>query len=73
MAANEFDITILPDGRVKVETDDFGPAAHIQADKLLEFLKEKFGGEVIIEAKKKVTHSHAHPHVHDKLKTGGRS
>lgn len=72
MAANEFDITILPDGRVKVETDDFGPAAHIQADKLLEFIKSKFGGEVVVEAKKKLTHGHIHSHAHEKLKTGGK-
>lgn len=66
MANDEFKITILPNGDLKIETDEISPANHLQADKVMDFLKGKFG-DVQVQ-KKKLGHAHHHEHEHDKVK-----
>jgi hypothetical protein len=50
-------ITVLDDGRVKIETDEISAPNHKSADEALKFLEELFGGEVII-VKRKAKHAH---------------
>lgn len=61
MPKNEMDIQILPDGRLRVETNDWSGPAHVAADKFLKLVGELMGGEVTTE---KVKHSHVHNHSH---------
>jgi hypothetical protein len=67
VANNEIRGKILPDGRLKVETDEIGQDRHVQADNIMKFLAEKLGAPVS-EAKTK--HAHSHTHAHDKAKAG---
>ena len=62
---DELKITILPDGRLKVETDKVSETNHVAADSLMKFLASKFGS---VEIENKAKHAHAHTHEHDKLK-----
>ena len=64
---NTYDITILDDGRVKIETSKFDPAAHIKAEKLIAFLQGSLGKE-ISRTKAKSTHTHSHEHEEGGLK-----
>lgn len=67
MAQNEFKIKVLADGRLKIDTDEFGQEHHKQADEILKFLNEKLGAP---ESETKTKHTHGHAHVSDKLKAG---
>lgn len=58
MGSDNIKITILEDGLAKVETDKIGPANHVNADKLLAFLREKLGGEVKTEKRAEGHHHH---------------
>lgn len=57
MNFDKVEIKILEDGRIKVETDSISQPNHLNADKLLDFISQLMGGEVIREKKK---HSHVH-------------
>lgn len=67
MSGNELKITVLPDGRIKVETDSISPALHTTADAFLANIFTLAGGTV--DRKHKPgghghTHEHGHDHVH---------
>lgn len=53
---------ILPDGTIKVETDQVSEANHMNAESFLQFLAEIAGGETT-RTRKTETHSHTHTHV----------
>jgi len=59
MKHDEITISILPDGTIKVETDQVGQANHLSADKLLEMMARLAGGttETVRKAK---GHTHTH-------------
>jgi len=59
MHQDELKITILDDGRLRVETDTVSPANHLGADELLAFLSRLLGGETLTQPK-----AHAHTHTH---------
>lgn len=67
MSGNELKITVLKDGRIKIETDAVSPALHTTADALLANIFKLAGGPV--ERKHKPGgsgHSHSHgEHTHD--------
>jgi len=58
-------ITVLDDGRIKIETGDMGQGAtHVAADGLLAEIKKLMGGDVETEKLKPTTgHHHGH-HSH---------
>lgn len=60
----QMQITVLPDGRIKVETSDMAGAAHKAADDFLKLLAQLAGGEVI-ESKLERGHHHGHDHDHE--------
>ena len=67
MSGNELKITVLPDGRIKVETDAISPALHTTADALLRELFRLAGGSVEHKHKSGGVHTHgdAHEHSHE--------
>lgn len=48
-------ITILPDGTIKVSTDEISPDNHLSADRFVREMARLAGGETTIEQK----HTHA--------------
>ena len=64
---NKFDITILEDGTVRIDTGEFKGAVQLAADKALQWIQEQMGGEVTRERLKHGHHHHNHNHDH-KLK-----
>lgn len=46
MKERKIEIEILPDGEVKIITDDLSGPDHRSADDLLKFLESQLGGEV---------------------------
>jgi hypothetical protein len=59
----QMEITILEDGRIKVETDDMSGPAHKTADEFLKMVARLAGGETT-EAKREGHHHHHHGHGH---------
>jgi hypothetical protein len=60
---NTFDLEILPDGQVKIDSEAFTDSAHSDADELLELLEEFMGGPretIKKDAPKRRLHSHKH-------------
>jgi len=55
-------ITILPDGRIKVETDEISTPNHTNAGAFLAEMSRMVGGQVTIEAKRGAQHTHTHHH-----------
>jgi len=73
LGLNEIEITVLPDGRVRIETGSIGGPEHMAAGKMLAWLEAELGGEVVHERTEKVhhhdpDHEHEHEHEHDLLK-----
>jgi len=62
MNINGFEITILEDGTVKVETGSFQGAVHLAADKLMSWIESQMGGET---TRKRLGHAHDHDHDHE--------
>ena len=62
---NGFKVTILPDGRVKVEAGSFSGPLHTTAEKFLADMLRMLGGDVTYEGG---AHSHHHgdgqDHIH---------
>lgn len=56
-------VTILEDGRVKVETDRISAAAHTSAENLLSSMEQLLGGQTIVEHKDGRGHTHEHEHI----------
>lgn len=59
---DKIDITILPDGSMKIETDKISAANHGGAEVLVQQLIKAMGGKVRRERK---GHSHHHDHKHN--------
>lgn len=59
----EMKITILPDGRITVQTGDMAGPVHQSADSFMEELKRLMGGEVE-EVKLDKGHHHEHGGAH---------
>jgi hypothetical protein len=57
MKQDDITITILDDGRIKIETNKISPANHTTAQKFLETITQLSGGDVIKQKKSK-SHSH---------------
>lgn len=68
MAPNTLDVTILPDGRVRLETGSFAGAQHTSAEKYLQALLKELG--VSVEQKVSTGHVHHHAHHHHKAAAG---
>ena len=67
MAKNTMRVTILDDGRVKLETADFGTAEHRSADDFVRALERGLGGPIVSEKRRdRHGHHHAHGHTHEK-------
>jgi hypothetical protein len=64
-ARQEFDIHILEDGTLSIETGKIADEVHKAADELMAFIKAKMGGEVETTHKREgVVHTHEHEHTH---------
>jgi hypothetical protein len=61
-----WDVRVLADGRIRIETDKIGEVYHVDADKLQRKIDELLGGVETIKSKSK--HTHTHVHVGEKLK-----
>ena len=59
--ADTLDIEILPDGSLKILTEDVSSANHRNAEDLLSFMAKLSGGE---RKKEKRKHEHVHTHAH---------
>lgn len=66
MSATPIEVTILPDGSVKIETDKVSEASHVRAERFVAELQKLLGGETV-RAKRTHGHHHqgAHEHDHD--------
>jgi truncated hemoglobin YjbI len=66
---NQFNIEILEDGTISVDSDSFDPQVHKSADEFVRFLGEMMGGEVVVREKrshaKQYHHHHDHGHQHN--------
>ena len=60
MPANKFKIEILGDGMLSINSDDFSPEVHKEADEMIVYLGKLMGGDVVVKEK----HSHAKHHHH---------
>ena len=68
MAPNTLAVTILPDGRVRLETGSFAGAAHTSAEKYVQALMQELG--VSVEERVSTGHVHHHHHAHEKAAAG---
>jgi truncated hemoglobin YjbI len=64
MAANKFNVEILEDGTISVDSDDFDPQVHKSADEFVKYLSELMGGEVVVKEKRTHAKHHHHHHGH---------
>jgi len=65
--ADRIRVQILPDGRVKISTDEISATNHRSADALLKGIQNELGGETTSERRRgarltEVEHQHAHEH-----------
>ena len=51
---NEIMIEVLPDGSIKMYTGAFDNVVHTDAERLVLNLKKAYGGEAVVEKRKKV-------------------
>jgi len=63
---NQFNIEILEDGTISVDSDSFDPQVHKSADDFVRYLGEMMGGQVTVKEKRSHAkhHHHSHDHVH---------
>jgi hypothetical protein len=57
---DELRIEILPDGTIKVETDEVSQANHASAEAFLRLINQMCGGE---QSRKRKAHAHVHGHA----------
>lgn len=63
MSADKITVEILPDGTLKLETDEVSMANHTNAENLLKQIASDCGGPTVIRHKHgKAGHSHSHSH-----------
>jgi hypothetical protein len=70
MAANDLEITVLPNGVYRITTDKFDGPVHLRAHQMITFIQEQLGGTVEIVARKGATHVHEGEHEHEHV--GGK-
>ncbi len=63
--ADQITVTVLPDGRIRVDTDSLEGPNHTSAEQLLKLLSQLAGGETTVTRKRPTTirtsqHTHAH-------------
>jgi len=65
---NQFNIEILDDGTISVDSDSFDPQVHKSADEFVSYLSKMMGGKVVVKEKrthaKHRHHNHTHEHHH---------
>jgi hypothetical protein len=67
-AKQEYDIHILEDGTLSIETGRIAGEVHKQADEFMAFLASLLGGSVeTIHKRQGVVHEHEHDHDHAHL------
>lgn len=68
-AKAKFDLTILPDGAIRLDTGDMSGPHHASADEFFKIVNALMGGQVDVKRKGKGVHAHAdgtvHSHEHD--------
>lgn len=65
MKEDILEIEILPDGTLRISTDQISPANHINADQFLIFLAELAGGKVTkTKNRREQINVHHHEHEH---------
>ena len=60
LAPNSLAVTILPDGRLRIDTGSFAGAAHASADQFMRTLLQELG--VAVEERTSLGHVHHHQH-----------
>lgn len=71
LAPNTLAVTILEDGRVRLDTGNFAGAAHTSADAYVRALLDELG--VTVDERTSLGHVHHDHHDHVKASGGGRS
>lgn len=66
--ANEVTFTVLEDGTVSVDTDEFDEEVHLEAEQLIDAVFDELGGERKILRRKPHKHGHGHVHTHQKVR-----
>jgi len=59
-----FQIEVLEDGTLSIDTDGFTPQQHQQADEFVAELGKLMGGEVVVKEKRSHAKQHGHHHDH---------
>jgi hypothetical protein len=72
LAANSLAVTILSDGRIRLDAGSFAGAQHTSADAFVRALLQELG--VSVESREAIGHVHHHEHSHETIaaKGGGR-
>ena len=62
-----FKVTVLEDGMLSIDTEEFTPQVHKEADDFVKYLSELMGGDVVVREKRSHAkhHHHSHDHIHD--------
>jgi hypothetical protein len=68
LAQNSLAVTILPDGRLRIDTGSFAGAAHASADAFMRTLLAELG--VTVEERTSLGHVHHRQHEHVAAKGG---
>ena len=64
MAAGTLTITILPDGRIRIDTGSFAGAQHASAEAAIPAIAAALG-VTIEDVRARVVHAHNHEHTHN--------
>lgn len=63
LPANTLEITVLADGRIKIETGDFAGPTHASAEACIPAIAQALG-VTIQDVKRRIVHGHVHGHTH---------
>lgn len=67
LPAGTLEITILPDGRIKIDTGSFAGAAHASAAAAIPAIAKALG-VTIEDVRSRLVHTHVHTHTHAEVK-----
>lgn len=59
------DVEILPDGRIKVTTDDISQPNHMNAENFMKFIAQATGSPARTTSRNKHINAHSHTHEHE--------
>ena len=62
LPANTLEITVLADGRIKIETGDFAGPTHASAEAAIPAIAQALGVS-ITDVRKRIVHGHVHNHA----------